>query len=166
MHPLVTKRLIPGLGSSLVGASYSYTDAELVNGTTYFYKLEDVETTGVAMLHGPVSVMPYAGATEPPTEEAPGGSTSATSRITYGDPTNVSFRELERTDRYVVLELVTGGFYAVPQEDGSVELSVPTFYGETQPGEPQLPLKHAWVEAIAGKNVKIGKVTATCCFLH
>ena len=160
MHPLVTKRLIPGLGSSLVGASYSYTDAELVNGTTYFYKLEDVETTGVAMLHGPVSVMPYGGATEPPDEEAPGGG-GGTSRITYGDPTNVSFRELERTNRYVVLELVTGGFYAVVQEDGSVELSVPTFYGETQPGEPQLPLKHAWVEAIAGKNVKIGKVTAT-----
>ena len=180
-YELVTTRLIPGLGTSMVGASYRYTDSELVNGTTYFYKLEDVETTGITAMHGPVSVMPYAGATEPPTEEAPGGSTSATSRITYGDPTNVSFRELERTDRYVVLELVTGGFYAVVQEDGSVELSVPTFYGETQPGEPQLPLKHAWVEAIAGKNVKIGKVTATqvehfqslrptaararCCFL-
>ena len=160
-YELVTTRLIPGLGTSMVGASYRYTDSELVNGTTYFYKLEDVETTGITAMHGPVSVMPYAGATEPPTEEAPGGSTSATSRITYGDPTNVSFRELERTNRYVVLELVTGGFYAIVQEDGSVELSVPTFYGETQPGEPQLPLKHAWVEAIAGKNVKIGKVTAT-----
>ena len=160
-YELVTTRLIPGLGTSMVGASYRYTDSELVNGTTYFYKLEDVETTGITAMHGPVSVMPYAGATEPPTEEAPGGSTSATSRITYGDPTNVSFRELERTNRYVILELVTGGFYAVVQEDGSVELSVPTFYGETQPGEPQLPLKHAWVEAIAGKNVKIGKVTAT-----
>ena len=82
--------------------------------------------------------MPYAGATEPPTEEAPGGSTSATSRITYGDPTNVSFRELERTDRYVVLELVTGGFYAVVQEDGSVELSVPNVPDSLRPLERRL----------------------------
>ena len=38
----MTTRLIPGLGTSMVGASYRYTDSELVNGTTYFYKLEDV----------------------------------------------------------------------------------------------------------------------------
>ena len=41
-YELVTTRLIPGLGTSMVGASYRYTDSELVNGTIYFYKLEDV----------------------------------------------------------------------------------------------------------------------------
>ena len=42
----VTASAIPGLGSSPVGARYSYRDAGLTNGVTYYYKLEDIETTG------------------------------------------------------------------------------------------------------------------------
>jgi len=39
------------------GAAYSYEDrAGLVPGTTYFYWLEDVATSGATTLHGPVSV--------------------------------------------------------------------------------------------------------------
>src|SRR3972149_2932090 len=39
----VTKSLIPGLGSSPVGAEDSYRDAGVESAVTYFYELEDVE---------------------------------------------------------------------------------------------------------------------------
>ena len=60
----ITPSLIPGLGSSPVGASYSWTDTGLQNGTRYFYRLEDVDTASVSTFHGPVSAVPQA---------APGG---------------------------------------------------------------------------------------------
>ncbi|MFQ5518190.1 MAG: DUF2341 domain-containing protein, partial [Acidimicrobiia bacterium] len=54
----ITETAIPGLGSSPVGAKYDYRDTGLTNGVTYYYKLEDIETTGVTELHGPVSATP------------------------------------------------------------------------------------------------------------
>ena len=51
----ITPSLIPGLGSSATGQSYAYRDSGLVNGRTYYYQLEDVETTGRTERHGPVS---------------------------------------------------------------------------------------------------------------
>ena len=62
----ITSNVIPGLGSSPEGAKYAYRDSGLTNGVTYYYQLEDIETTGVTELHGPVSAMPT-------TEVAPGG---------------------------------------------------------------------------------------------
>jgi hypothetical protein len=40
------------------GASYVYTDADVVKGVTYYYKLEDVDIHGVSTFHGPVSATP------------------------------------------------------------------------------------------------------------
>ncbi len=50
--------LIPSQGpNSSTGFSYSYTDsADLVSGTTYYYRLEDVSLSGSAAAHDPVSV--------------------------------------------------------------------------------------------------------------
>ena len=53
--------MIPGLGSSPTGASYAWRDSGLANGTTYYYLLEDVETTGKTERHGPVSATPQVG---------------------------------------------------------------------------------------------------------
>jgi hypothetical protein len=39
----LTSSLIPGLGSSPLGQAYSWLDTGLVNGTTYCYRLEDVD---------------------------------------------------------------------------------------------------------------------------
>ena len=67
----LTSTLIPGLGSSAVGTSYSWTDTGLQNGTRYFYRLEDVDTASVSTFHGPVSAVPQA---------APGGGEEEGSR--------------------------------------------------------------------------------------
>ena len=91
----ITATAIPGLGSSLEGAKYAYRDSGLTNGVTYYYKLEDIETTGATELHGPVSAMPTAevvtGGDAEGEEGTSGGSSSGedlgelTSRITYGE---------------------------------------------------------------------------------
>ncbi len=66
----LTASLIPGLGSSPLGASYAWRDSGLVNGTRYFYLLEDVDSASRATSHGPVSAVPVAA---PPPPHGPGG---------------------------------------------------------------------------------------------
>jgi hypothetical protein len=64
----LTSSLIPGLGSSAVGQSYSWLDGGLANGVTYCYRLEDVDTKSVSTWHGPVCT-----ALSPPVEDGGGG---------------------------------------------------------------------------------------------
>jgi len=146
----ITAAVIPGLGSSPHGASYSYVDSGLSNGATYFYKLEDIETTGKTTLHGPVSATPSSDAS-PPTS-------TPTSLITYGNPEGNAFRILRQSAHGVVLELVTEGFHAEPREDGTVRISVPGF--EPMNGA-SIPVLRPWVEASVGRNVVITSVDAS-----
>jgi hypothetical protein len=50
--------LIPATGDPASGDSYTYTDTGVVKGTTYYYKLEDVDIYGISTFHGPASAMP------------------------------------------------------------------------------------------------------------
>jgi hypothetical protein len=147
----VTDALIPGLGSSAVGAHYQYLDSGVAKGQEYYYKLEDVEVGGLGGLHGPVT----ATAT---------GSSSVTSpsaaRITYGAPGDGGLRILERGPRHLLLELTTGGFLAVSGEDGAVHFEIPGFEEATGPEGPAIPVKRAWVEAVSGRSVEIASVRA------
>jgi hypothetical protein len=59
----LTASLIPGLGSSPLGASYSWHDPGLVNGQRYYYRLEDVDLSSMSTFHGPVSAVPQAAET-------------------------------------------------------------------------------------------------------
>ncbi len=118
----ITATAIPGLGSSPIGARYLYRDDDVQNGITYYYKLEDIETTGATELHGPVLAMPLAGVVSesgPSSEED-----DTTARLTYGEPAASAFRIVDRKNG-IVLELDTEGFVAVPQADGGVRLEVP-----------------------------------------
>ncbi len=144
----ITERAIPGLGSSPVGAKYSYRDSGLENGATYFYRLEDIETNGKTTLHGPVSATPSSGVPSDPRE--------AGSLITYGNPEANHFRVLKRTSEGAVLELTTEGFTAEPQEDGSVRLEIPGF--EPLGGSPSVPVLRPWVDALSGRGARITSV--------
>ena len=154
----ITKTVIPGLGSSPVGANYTYRDSGLINGVTYYYKLEDIETTGRTELHGPVSATPEVGASSSSSVDE--SSPTSTSLITYGDPSASSLRVLKRGRGQVVLELTTGGFYAEPQEDGTVHITIPDFAELGEAGSPSMPVKRTWVEAIAGRKVELVSVQA------
>ncbi|MCX5905355.1 MAG: hypothetical protein NTV89_18230 [Proteobacteria bacterium] len=54
----INTALIPAKGSSTQGASYEFVDSNVKNRKTYFYKLEDIDTSGVSTLHGPVKATP------------------------------------------------------------------------------------------------------------
>ena len=52
----INPQLIPASSDPLIGGSYVYTDTHVVAGQTYYYQLEDVETSGRTTRHGPVAV--------------------------------------------------------------------------------------------------------------
>jgi parallel beta-helix repeat protein len=141
----ITDVPIAGLGSSPIGAEYRYRDTGLLNGVTYFYELEDIETTGGKTLHGPVSATPETKNVAPVNEE----------RVAHGNPADVSFRALEWSARGAVVELVTGGFYATPSDDGTFLLEVPGFEELGAMGSPALPVKRTWLAAVAGRGVRV-----------
>jgi len=58
----INQDLIPASPDPLVGGSYSFTDTDVVAGHTYYYQLEDVETSGTTTRHGPIEVRAEAGA--------------------------------------------------------------------------------------------------------
>ena len=148
----ITTTPIPGLGSSPAGASYDYLDRGVVNGKMYVYFLEDIETTGRTERHGPIEAAPSSTQSDPPKEEDAGSS-----RITYGSPESSVYRIISRTNRHLVIELETLGFYAEPVEDGSVALSVPGF---DESGEASVPVKHVSLPLPGGHEVAIDRVSA------
>ncbi len=154
----LTATLIPGLGASPTGASYSYRDSGLVNGVTYYYELEDVDTSGATKRHGPVSATPTAdaGAGDPGGSQP--GASSAPPPTRYGNPEGASLRIVERAPLSVVLELRTPGFFAVASADGTVELRVPGFEDRPTAGAPAVPVKRAYVDAVAGRGVRVAEI--------
>jgi hypothetical protein len=52
----VNTELIPASTDPLVGGSYVFTDTNVVAGKNYYYKLEDVETSGAKSDQGTVQV--------------------------------------------------------------------------------------------------------------
>ena len=135
----LTSSLIPSQGFSAMGASYTWRDSGLQNGTRYFYRLEDVDTRSFSTFHGPISAVPQADAAPAPPEGggsgsgAGGGSSSscpswALAQLgssasytceTHGDPAATSFRVLSRTPRSVLVELDTAGLPHRPRRHGT-----------------------------------------------
>ena len=176
----LTQSLIPGLGSSPIGQSYSWLDGGLRNGVAYYYRLEDVDTASVSTFYGPVSATPVSAA-EPP---APGGggsgggggggtgptSASCPSWVLsalgtslsgwvgctrHGDPEAVSFEVVSRDAEGATVELRTGGFWTVDEADGTVRVFVPGFDTPSDASAPALPLRRALVAAVVGKKVRL-----------
>jgi len=51
----ITDSIIPAEGSAAQGAEYSYLDTDLELNTEYFYKLEDIDTSGQNTFHTPTA---------------------------------------------------------------------------------------------------------------
>jgi hypothetical protein len=54
----INAALIPAEGASTQGTSYEFTDKNMKNRRTYWYKLEDVDLKGLSTHHGPISATP------------------------------------------------------------------------------------------------------------
>jgi hypothetical protein len=160
----LTGHMIQGLGSSPEGRRYSFLDAPLRNGTTYYYRLEDIDRSGKVAAHGPVSATPLDGAGAPGEEtpgETPGvGETAPSGWTEHGDPRDVSLRIVSRGRTSVTFELRTGGFYSLAQEDGSHRLFVPGFFDLAEPGHPTLPTRRTWTDAVPGLGARVQSVSA------
>ncbi len=52
----INEALIPSASDTLTGNSYSYKDTGAVAGKTYFYMLEEIESSGGTNQHGPITV--------------------------------------------------------------------------------------------------------------
>ena len=186
----VTASLIPGLGSSAVGRTYSFCDGGLTNGVRYFYRLDDVDASSKTTSHGPVSAVPLVGAAgDAPGSEAPGasrgakknassascpewvlaaygssvGSDAATTSLRctrHGDPEAVSLSVVSRDARSATLELKTGGFYALREPAGTVRVFVPGFDFPQDERAAALPIRRALVDAVVGRRVQLGGVRA------
>ena len=50
--------IIPAIGSSMFGASYSFNDEDVINGVPYYYILEEVDYQGYTTQYGPVAASP------------------------------------------------------------------------------------------------------------
>lgn len=54
----INDSIIFSQADSGTGSAYVFVDDNVKNRKTYYYKLEDVDTTGVKTMHGPVSAIP------------------------------------------------------------------------------------------------------------
>jgi len=54
----INPSLIPSQGSPTQGAAYEFSDKNVQNRKTYYYKMEDIDINGVSTFHGPESAMP------------------------------------------------------------------------------------------------------------
>jgi len=66
----INHALLPSEGSPSMGAQYTYEDADVEPGVPFWYKLEDIEYSGTATFHGPVSVELVSGWDMPKAEAA------------------------------------------------------------------------------------------------
>jgi hypothetical protein len=169
----------------VLGHAYSWLDTGLANGTEYFYRLEDVDTSSVSTFHGPVSAVPGTGSAPPPPEGGggsgggSGGGTTASacpawllaaygaplpagsSCTRHGDPDAVSYDVVSRDARGATLELRTSGFWALRlpagagEASGTVRVYVPGLDTPSEPTAPALPLRRALVEATVGRKVRL-----------
>jgi Peptidase family C25 len=149
----ITAAVIPGLGSSPVGARYRYVDQGALPGRTYSYELEDIETSGRRKRHGPVSAMPAAGG-----PDAASAGDGAGAGMVFGAPETGAFRVLENSARGLVVELRTEGFSWEQGPDGAITISVPGLTDEGEPGSPQVPVKRAWIEVGSPRAVAIASI--------
>jgi hypothetical protein len=51
----ITDEIIPAQGGSTIGVAYSFDDNDVRLHGRYFYKLEDIDTTGISTFHGPIN---------------------------------------------------------------------------------------------------------------
>jgi hypothetical protein len=173
----LTSTLVPGLGSSPLGQAYSWLDTGLVNGTRYYYRLEDVDTASKSTFHGPVSTVPSAPAEgggddgDADGTEGGGGETvpgscpswvlaSAPDAVSatcakHGDPDAASLHVLARGASSATVELRTSGFWVLRDAAGEERVFVPGLDFPSDPKAPALPLRRALVDAVAGKQVRL-----------
>ena len=78
----INPTIIPSRGDGLTGAIYEYQDTTVVNGTTYWYRLESIDFNQQSQFYDPVSSIPGTNLTLTPSSVSQFTSTPTSSRNT------------------------------------------------------------------------------------
>jgi hypothetical protein len=144
----ITGALIAGLGSSPAGRAYVYEELRLEPGRTYYYKLEDLETTGRTMFHGPVSATVPPAVADGPPSAAP---------ETFGQPGEARLELLPGPEGAWTVRLHMPGFRARRIPEG-LRLELPGFIQPDDAGAIPVPVREVLVPAGIGLRLRISDV--------
>lgn len=147
--------------SSSARGVYRYLDQDVVNGTTYYYRLEDISITGARVVHGPAAATPDFGLGAAPGAAAstntgssmPGagignaptaGAIATPDIIDLGNGVHI----LAQTQNSLRLEIVPpAATINVSAWDGSYRtISLPGYSSTTEAGKPELVERTVLVE--------------------
>lgn len=161
----VNKSLIRNLkNSGSNSASYRFIDQDVENNKTYFYYIEDVETNGKKVLHGPVSASPLSTLGTPPADNS-----GENSQTNPDDPTNdggstipspapipnPSYEDLgngivilEKTSKSIRLEITPANpvFSVSGWNNSYQDVAIAGYSKMTTVGKPELPEKDILIE--------------------
>jgi hypothetical protein len=143
---------IPGVGSSDEGMEYQYWDDEVENGTTYWYKLEAIDSNNTVQNLGPISVTPGESTGDTNTE-TPTATATATQPVQTGTPTLTPTvtQPGQASSATATLTATQSGQTVTPtrtptetseatEEAETTETLTPTFPAATLPPAPGTPL--------------------------
>lgn len=155
---------------------YRYVDTSLINGLTYYYKIEDIAVNGARVMHGPVAATPMTGLGSPPPDSSStnrgdsedgadsgngpdSGTIAQPGIIDLGNGVHI----VARTRNSIRLEIIppAGAWAPSSHVSGTETLSVPGYSRMTSPGKPELVERSILVEIEDQTSVSIAKATLT-----
>lgn len=161
----VNQKLIRNLKSSGSNqASYRFIDQDVVNGKRYYYYIEDVETNGRRVLHGPVSATAMADLGNPPANNPDENSETNPKESTDDGDSNLpspapipnpsyedlgnGIKILSKTSKSIRIEISPGQslFSVSPWNPNYQDVSIPGYSKMTLVGSPELPEKDIMIE--------------------
>jgi hypothetical protein len=83
----INSTIIPAEGDGLTGATYEFVDDDVINGQTYWYKLETIDFGQNSQFYDPVSAVPGSTPTPTPTEDTPTATVTKVASTTIPTPT-------------------------------------------------------------------------------
>ncbi|OPZ80386.1 MAG: hypothetical protein BWY77_01101 [bacterium ADurb.Bin431] len=128
----INPAIIEGAGTSSSEHSYEYLDTEVIAGTTYYYKLMDVDYSGQMAWHGPVTAVANQPAAFALSQNYPNPFNSQTRiRFTIGQPAHAEmtiFNQLGQKVRSLFAQEWPAGQHEVIW-DGTDEYNLPVASG-------------------------------------
>jgi len=126
--------LIPSKAlGSVVGAYYSYVDSDVINGTTYYYKLENVDAGGSSEFYGPITATPGGQPTATDTPTPTPTNTPTITNTSTATPTSTSTPTTTSTPTSTVTP-PPGTITVDDLDDGFIQHGTPRYWRESSIG--------------------------------